>query len=135
MLTPTPGFRNIEVVVDGEDPDGHIVLVELDLDGNGDYELGEPIAPGDVAHVEKARIDPGLGRYTLRARLTDDAGAVAVLTTSLEIHADNLRPLVSVEVEPSAPRPGEPVTVSAIATRPRRGAAVRRVRPRRRRHV
>ena len=104
-----------------EDPDGHVALIEFDVHGDGDYDAAQRVrARRDRPTPSTAYPDPIVGRHTTAARITDDAGARTELTTGVEVHAENLPPIVAVAVlAPSAPRPGEPVTVSARRERPR----------------
>ncbi|HEY6886529.1 MAG TPA: PKD domain-containing protein, partial [Solirubrobacter sp.] len=119
VLTPSPGpARVTDVVVDASDADGQVVRVDLDLEGDGVYEQQFAFAPGEAAHVEHGLRDPIVGTHTLHARIVDDAGAMTTLTTTLQVHGNDLPPRVAVDVSPSQVRPGEPVVVSATAIDP-----------------
>ena len=119
VLTPSPGpARVTDVTIDGTDPDGQVVRIDYDLEGDGVYEGQVAIAPGQPAHVAVGLRDPIVGTHTLHARVVDDTGAMTTLTTDLQVHRYNLPPRVSAAVTPSVVRPGEPVTVSASVSDP-----------------
>jgi hypothetical protein len=75
----------VTVRAEGDDPDGRIVHVDLDLDGDGDYET--PGAEHDVTFAT-----PGV--KTIGAEFTDDAGDTATASATLGVHAENLAPRV-----------------------------------------
>ncbi|MEA2269725.1 MAG: hypothetical protein QOC64_2335 [Solirubrobacteraceae bacterium] len=74
------------------DPDGSIVKVEWDLDGDGSYEL-------DTSRATAAsRAYPNAGRVTVRVRVTDDKGTTGTGTVDLVVQAPAVTP-------PPAPAP------------------------------
>lgn len=75
----------VTVTAKGIDPDGLRVATALDLDADGTFETA-----GDTGTATFATV----GERVIRARFTDDAGAVAVATTTLDVHAGNLAPEV-----------------------------------------
>jgi hypothetical protein len=79
----------VTVKAEGHDPDGRIAGIALDLDGDGVYEA--PGAEHDVTF-------DGAGNKTIGARFTDDAGGTATATATLGVHAENLPPLVSLQL-------------------------------------
>jgi hypothetical protein len=113
------------VSVLGSDEDGRIVKFELDLDGDGAYEIA---GPGSV--------DPDWARPTwyfgseitydtardlvVRARVTDDAGATSTTTQSVRVVYGT--PAVTLSVyghdREYAPVAGQPATVAVWSTRP-----------------
>jgi len=77
---PTPGLGQ-EVHFDASpsfDPDGRIVRYDWDLDGDGEYEL-----QGVGAKV--ARIYEKSGNYQISLKVTDDDGAFAVATQTVQV--------------------------------------------------
>jgi hypothetical protein len=122
LATPAPGpGRPIAAVLDGADPDGRVTRLELDLDddpanGVDGFELSEDVTTD--AHFENELRDATAGPRVVRARITDDGGATAILTADVYAHLDNLPPTVSLAVAPEHPAPGEPVTLSAVAADP-----------------
>src|SRR4051794_15412496 len=80
----------VTVKATGADPDGRVAKVELDLDGDGAYEVsvdGPPPVSRDVTFATA-------GQRVLKARLVDDSGVATVTTTTLDIHAGNVAPVV-----------------------------------------
>ena len=81
--------RPITVTANGQDPDGQIAKVELDLDGDGVYEAIGPVQTTTYATA---------GTRTIHARFTDDAGATATASATLDVHTQNLAPTGFVQV-------------------------------------
>jgi hypothetical protein len=101
----------VTVKATGADPDGKVAKVELDLDGDGAYEVSVDGPP-----VSRAVTFATAGQRVLEARLTDDSGVATVSTTTLDIHAGNVAPVVSL---PTAPSRATSSTLTATArTRP-----------------
>ena len=68
LVSPVPGAATTtEVVVDASDPDGHVATIEFDIHDDGEYEVTEAFAPGEVAHAEHGYHDP-VRRAALDAR-------------------------------------------------------------------
>ena len=90
LTPPAPRVgKPVTVKAEGSDLDGHMSKVELDADGDGTFET-----VGDTRTLSFATA----GARTLRARFTDDGGAVSTTTATLEVHAENLPPVVAVQV-------------------------------------
>jgi YD repeat-containing protein len=81
----------VAVKASGSDPDGLGVQTALDLDGDGSFETAGASGTATFA-------TPGV--RVIRARFTDDAGATAVATTTLDVHAGNLAPTARIESPP-----------------------------------
>jgi hypothetical protein len=107
-----------DVTVDGFgwDDDGAVTRVEMDLDGDGAYELSDDIASGDDAFPEHTVTYPTAGTRTIRVRVTDDVGATAVATHQIDVHAANVKPAASLNLSPVAPRPGESAALTIIGS-------------------
>jgi hypothetical protein len=89
----TPSARTghaVTVTGEGDDPDGQIASVDLDLDGDGVYET--PGAQHDVTFAT-----PGVQKK-IGARFTDDAGGTATATATLGVHAENLAPRLQLQL-------------------------------------
>ena len=99
----------IAVNATGFDSDGTIANIAYDLDANGTFESSP--APGTPVTTSFSTA----GQRTLRARVSDDGGATATATTTIDVHADNLAPVVSLSLYPSAPRIGREVEIYAYA--------------------
>ncbi|MBE2319723.1 hypothetical protein DVA67_027385 [Solirubrobacter sp. CPCC 204708] len=78
----------VKVTATGSDPDGRTVQTALDLDGDGTFETTGTTGTAMFATA---------GERVIRARFTDDAGATAVATTTLDVHAGNLAPTVDLD--------------------------------------
>jgi PKD repeat protein len=63
------------------DPDGSIVLFELDLDGDGSFEYSDPTPAFSYQHTYDA---PGL--YPATLRVTDNDGATGTAVVSVSVH-------------------------------------------------
>lgn len=79
----------VKVTAEGSDPDGSRVQTALDLDADGTFETAGSTGTATFATP---------GERVIRARFTDDGGATAVATTTLDVHAGNIAPTVSVHV-------------------------------------
>ena len=65
LVTPSPhNATTTELLVGGEDPDGHVALIEFDVHGDGVYDDAHPFGPGEIAHAEHRYPDPIVGRHT-----------------------------------------------------------------------
>ncbi len=88
----TPSARTghaVTVKAEGADPDGQIASVDLDLDGDGNYETHG--AEHDVTFDAP-------GAKKIGARFTDDAGDSATASATLGVHAGNLAPRVTLQL-------------------------------------
>jgi plastocyanin len=97
------------VYADGQDGDGQIARVDLDLDGDGTYEV-TGAAQTTETHFDSA------GMRTLRARFVDDGGNASVVTTEIDVHAGNSAPFVRLNVPAAQPKVGDKVNLWAEAT-------------------
>ena len=117
------------------DADGLVRRLELDADGNGAYEVSQEFTDAEDAELEHEVTYPSAGARTVRLRITDDGGVMTVATASVDVHAQNLAPVVSLTVSHvgSARRPaGPPQRVRLGRGRHDRQA---RLRPRRQRQL
>ncbi len=97
-LAPTGGIavaplsarvgRPVTVTAGGSDPDGRIAKVELDLDGDGAYE----VVAGGAPRVARTVTFATAGMRVLRERLTDDAGVSSVATRTTGRRGARSRP-------------------------------------------
>ncbi len=81
--------RPVTIIADGADPDGQIAKVELDLDGDGTYETDG---------ATRTTSYDAAGPRTIRARFTDDTGATAETSATLEVHTGNLAPRLQLQL-------------------------------------
>jgi PKD repeat protein len=110
FTTPSPRVGgDVDAIAQGQDPDGTIAHVDLDLDGDGTYEVT------DAGQEEHTHFDTP-GKRTLKARFTDDGGNVAVTTTEVDVHAGDSPPVVTLSAQPSTPKTGQKVTLAAMAS-------------------
>ena len=122
LVTPASPRVGQEVVVQasGRDPDGALTKTELDLDGDGTYE----VSTTDEEYVTRKVTFATAGKRTLRLRLTDEGGATFMTTTTVDVHATNIAPAANVSATPASPRPGQEVRLNTYGTDPD-GAIVR----------
>ena len=73
-------FKSQDVTAVGEDADGQIRRVELDLDEDGVYE-----ATSDGGRLAGRMTFTAPGKYVARARVTDDDGATATATATIDV--------------------------------------------------
>ena len=90
------------------DPDGTIVNYEWDLDGNGSFELDTGTSS------TTSRTYTSGGARTIRVRVTDDDGAMAVDADTLFV--TNASPTASFTVSPNPAQVGATVTFDATAS-------------------
>ena len=90
----------------GDDPDGTIAHTDLDLDGDGTYEV---TGAGQLAHT---RFDTP-GKRTLKARFVDDGGNASVITQEVDVHAGNTPPVVELSAQPPYAKVGQKVNLWA----------------------
>src|SRR3954469_15913400 len=81
--------RPVTVKAVGSDPDGQIDRVELDVDGDGTFE---------TAGAEHAATYVTTGTRVVRARFTDDAGATATVSATIDVHTENLLPRAQLQI-------------------------------------
>jgi subtilisin-like proprotein convertase family protein len=112
-----PGARVMLDASGSADPDGTLVSVDWDLDGDRTFEASS----GTVLRREGSFASPG--PRTVRVRVTDDSGAWAVASARVDVVNEAPVARLSADVSPVAV--GRPVTLDASASsdaegRPRR---------------
>ena len=108
MLAPAAPRVGVDVAAyaGGQDADGTIAHVDLDLDGDGTYEVT------DADQEEHTHFDTP-GKRTLKARFVDDGGNVVVATTEVDVHAGNTPPVVELSAQPPNAKVGQSVNLWA----------------------
>jgi hypothetical protein len=114
-----PVGQPFDAAVIADDADGRVAKIELDVDGS--YEVagaGQEFYKTSVFFAGRATFTTG-GDRVIRARVTDDAGATAVATSTLRVLASVPAASVSVFGDEfgHAPVAGGPATVTAGSTR------------------
>jgi PKD repeat protein len=92
------------------DPDGSIAKVEWDLDGDAATTWAG--VTGNTANTSFARP----GSYTIRSRVTDNDGAMAIV--AIPVTVANRSPVASFTIAPAKPVVGDPVTLTSTAKDP-----------------
>jgi PKD repeat protein len=93
-----------EVTFDGSrsaDPDGTIADYQWDLDGDGSFETDTQGTPTASRHY-------GKGSHEIHLRVTDDSGATADATTTIQV--GNRSPHSAISSSPGSPSTGDAVT-------------------------
>ncbi len=109
--TPNPAVTGATVTFDASgstDPDGTISKYEWDLDGNGTYETNSGTTKTTT------RVYTSVGARTIGLRITDNSGAQATTTQSVNIQ--NGPPTASFTASPSPATAGTTVTFNASAS-------------------
>jgi len=89
------------------DPDGTITSYQWDFDGDGAFD-----ATGPVVYYRFG----AAGTYSVRLRVTDDAGATGEGTRPVTVQAANQPPVARFTFSPSLPVVGQPVTFNATGS-------------------
>ncbi|MCK4259368.1 MAG: PKD domain-containing protein [Halanaerobiales bacterium] len=92
--------------LDSADVDGYIQTYAWDLNNDGLFDDG---TGSTVAH---AFVSSGI--YTIGIRVTDNDGAIAIQTITVEVQ--NALPVTDITVNPESPEPGEEITLDASGT-------------------
>ena len=89
------------------DPDGTITSYQWDFDGDGAFD-----ATGPVVYYRFG----AAGTYSVRLRVTDDAGATGEGTRPVTVQVANQPPVARFTFSPSLPLVGQPVTFNATSS-------------------
>ncbi len=92
---------SIEFLANGTDLDGEIVMYEWDFNGDGTYDINSSSTPLTTYVYENE------GSYDARLRITDDDGAVSVVSVTMTI--DENRPPVAHAGDDAKSIPGETI--------------------------
>jgi hypothetical protein len=77
--------QEVKVVGAASSHEAGITRIELDADGDGTYEVDQPLAGAPNPYAQADVTFATAGRRTLRARVTDARGGVAVATATLDV--------------------------------------------------
>jgi|GEM_PF-6947392 len=108
--------RPITITAHGSDADGSIGRIEIQpgtAAGSSRW-----FGPGEDATLVSTPTFAALGTQTISATFTDDDGATSSSSVTLDVHADDLPPVVSLTTTPQTPVVGAQVTLAAAATDP-----------------
>jgi hypothetical protein len=114
--------RSYSVGADSWDEEGKAVTLDFDLDGDGSFETPGTISDGyqkrSSAYTHVTFRAPG--DHLLRARATDDQGATAIATLTVQVSESEPWAYLNVTGGDfdKAPVAGQPVTVEAYSIRP-----------------
>jgi YD repeat-containing protein len=109
-VSPSPVLTGKSISFDAsasQDPDGTITSYEWDLDGNGTYET--TTASASTTHTYTST-----GPVTVKLRVTDNNGATAEATKSIDVQA---APTASFTISPNPALINQPVSFDASASR------------------
>ena len=98
------------------DDDGSVTRVDLDLDGDGTYEIQEANPGGGEAIFDKTVTYPTAGQRTVRMRVVDDGGATTVATGTIDAHSANIPPVAALSSSVDIGRPGVELTLTGSGT-------------------
>ncbi|WP_028067286.1 PKD domain-containing protein [Solirubrobacter soli] len=112
--------NELEIPIIGRDSDGSIVKFELDLDGDGTYEISDPgfddNANGRMFH--RVVTFHSAGERVMHARVTDEDGLTASATANVRVVENVPWATVFSDSANGPPRGGQPVRVSAYSNYP-----------------
>jgi hypothetical protein len=121
--------QNIQLVAEGQDPDGFIRRVEF---YSGRVKIGEVGVdrpnPSNQPRVQVFRLvwkDAEPGKHSLTARATDNQGAISIsAAVEISVSADHPRPIVTVvEWDPHAVEPRNPGELNTASFQVRRSGS------------
>ena len=104
-----PG-RTVTFYGDAYDPDSDTVTLAWDLDDDGDFD--------DATGYNALTSYAATGVHRVRVRATDGGGAVATATTSIDVRAPRIAPVIDTFETSASPRVGRPAALYAYAYDP-----------------
>src|SRR3954451_952519 len=101
-------LENVTFTSTSSDGDGSIAAYAWDLDNDGNF--------NDGTASEAQRSFPFAGSYTVKLRVTDDQGGIAVATKDVSV--GNQDPTASFSYTPPTPSSGDTITFTSTSTDP-----------------